>query len=165
VSECNEQIRGVHGESSDRLIVRRILVKNRTRSRTAPAQPASPQDVESFLDALRHPLKDAIVLLREVIRGAAPGISESIKWNAPSFHTSEHFATFHLRATDSVQVVLHRGAKPRADGGIRGSIADPTALLRWRDQNRAIVRFRDLADVQATRRALTTIVHQWLKFV
>ncbi|MEQ1612074.1 MAG: hypothetical protein ABL904_04925 [Hyphomicrobiaceae bacterium] len=49
--------------------------------------------------------------LRKVILGADPSISDGVKWNAPSFCTTEYFATINLRAKAGVEVILHFGAK------------------------------------------------------
>jgi Domain of unknown function (DU1801) len=82
---------------------------------------------------------------------------ENVKWNAPSFRTSEYFATFHLRAKDGVQVILHLGAKTW-DTAISGiTIADPESLLEWLAKNRASVKFRDLKDIE--------VIRQWLEHV
>lgn len=122
-------------------------------------------EVVAFLAGLKHPLKREIQLLREIILASSPGIDESIKWNAPSFSTSEHFATFHLRTPDRVQIVLHLGAKRRGHAGLREAIADPASLLEWRGADRAIVSFRSLEEIKAKRQALTAVVRQWLVFV
>lgn len=126
---------------------------------------ARPPDVETFLAELKHPLEREILLLRSIILAADPRITESIKWNAPSFSTTEHFATFHLRAKDAVQVVLHRGAKPRPGLLMRNTIADPAALLDWRSADRATVTFHDLQEVEARRKPFADIVREWVKFV
>lgn len=117
---------------------------------------------EAFVVALAHPQKPALLALREIIRGADPRVREAIKWNAPSFHTREHFATFHLRHRAGVLVVLHLGAKSRPDAGARERVADPAGLLTWRAPDRATVTFADLADVEAKRAAFTAVVRQWI---
>ncbi len=61
---------------------------------------SAPENVETFLASLDHPFKQEILALRQIILDADPSIAEDIKWNAPSFRTSEYFATFHLRAKD-----------------------------------------------------------------
>lgn len=122
-------------------------------------------DVESFIASLEHPFKREILALRAVILAADDGIAESIKWNAPSFSTSEHFATFHLRARDGVQVVLHLGAKPRPDAKVRATIVDDAALLQWRGSDRATVTFRDLRDVESKQNAFAGLIRQWITFV
>jgi hypothetical protein len=125
---------------------------------------ASPE-VEAFLAALHHPRKAEILAVREIIRGADPRIGEGIKWNAPSFRTSEWFATLHLRAKDGVQVVLHFGAKKRAGFAPRTAIADPDGLLEWAGEDRAFARFRDLAEVQAKQPAFAAVLRQWIEHV
>lgn len=129
-------------------------------------KPAPPDDVDALLAALDHPHLAEIRALRRIVLGADPRIAEGVKWNAPSFRTSEWFATFHLRARDGVQVILHFGAKARADvraGGV--AIADPGALLEWLATDRASVRFRDLADVEEKRPAFEAVVRGWIEHV
>ena len=76
--------------------------------------PEVAQEVEAFLEKLDHPRKPEIEALRRIILGAHASVHEGIKWNAPSFRTTEYFATFHLRAKDGVALIFHRGAKKRA---------------------------------------------------
>lgn len=139
-------------------------------SKTSSKKPAKrsaspPEDVETFLASLEHPLKQEILALRQIILGADPSITEGIKWNAPSFRTSEYFATFHLRAKEGVQVILHLGAKTR-DTSVSGiAIADPESLLEWLAKDRASVKLRDMKDVEARRSALADVIRQWIKHV
>jgi len=120
-------------------------------------------DVAALLDQLKHPRDREIRAIRELILAVDPGIQESVKWNAPSFYTSEHFATFHLRAKTGVQLVLHRGPKPRAAAGLRDAIPDPHGLLTWRGDDRAIVSFTDSDDVASKAAALQQIIRAWLE--
>ena len=117
--------------------------------------------VAAFLAALEHPSKDAIVALRDIVLAADARIAEGIKWNAPSFRTSDWFATFHLRAKPGVQLILHRGAKGRDDA--MQAIADPDGLLQWLGPDRASVRFRDIGEVEAKRTAFEALVRQWVE--
>jgi hypothetical protein len=133
----------------------------KTAKRTAPA----PENVETFLASLAHPFKQEILALRQAILGADPRIAEGIKWNAPSFRTSEYFATFQLRAKDGVQVILHLGAKKR-EASVSGiAVADPEALLEWLAKDRASLRFRDLKDIDARRSAFVTLIREWITHV
>ena len=126
----------------------------------SPVLDAVRDAVATFLAALEHPSKDAIVALRDIVLAADARIAEGIKWNAPSFRTSDWFATFHLRAKPGVQLILHRGAKVRADA--MEAIADPEGLLEWLGPDRASVRFRDLEDVQAKRTAFVALIRLWV---
>jgi hypothetical protein len=119
-------------------------------------------DVPAFLDALEHPHKDAIVALRAIILDADPSIDEGIKWNAPSFRTSEYFATFHLRAKKGVQMILHRGAKKR-EGSV--TIDDPDDMLEWLGADRASVVFADLDDVERRRATFASLIRSWITHV
>ena len=124
-----------------------------------------PGEVDAFIAALEHPHVPEIQRLREIILAAGPQVTESVKWNAPSFAAGEHFATFHLRAKQGVQVVLHLGVKPRPDAAARTEIADPGGLLEWRAADRATVTFKDAADIEARAGAFAAIVRQWIRFV
>jgi len=139
-------------------------MESKASSRKAAKRAAPPPaEVEAFLAALDHPRKAEITALRRVILGADPSIAEGIKWNAPSFRTSEWFATFHLRARDGVQVILHLGAKKR--DAPAPAVADPEGLLEWLGPDRASVEFRDPADVEARGPAFAVLVRRWIEYV
>jgi hypothetical protein len=123
--------------------------------------PAKPRDVEAFHASLDHSLKPEILAVRQVILGADPSITEGVRWNAPSFRTSEWFATFHLRAKAGLQVILPLGAKAR--GGPDIAFDDP--LLVWLGKDRASVTFRDAADVAAKRAAFAGLIRRWIEHV
>jgi hypothetical protein len=123
------------------------------------------EEVAAFLDALDHPRKPEIQTLRRIILDADPGIAEGIKWNAPSFRTSEWFATFHLRAKGGVQVILHFGAKVRDRSGARAAIADPESILTWLGDDRASATFRDREDVRARESAFAAVLRAWIRHV
>jgi hypothetical protein len=123
------------------------------------------KDVQAFLDALDHPHKPEILALRRIILDADPAIAEGIKWNAPSFRTSEWFATFHLRAKTGVQIILHFGAKVRDKSGARAAIADPESILTWLGDDRASATFRDGADVEARGGAFADVIREWIRHV
>ena len=125
----------------------------------------APTDVDVFLAKLRHPHADAFKALRTIILGADPRIAEGIKWNVPSFRTSEYFATFHLRTQRGVGVILHFGAKKRVDLTARVQIRDPQSMLVWLADDRAVVAFADLKDVQAKAQAFATLIRQWIGHV
>jgi hypothetical protein len=118
--------------------------------------------VIAFLHELDHPLKREIETIREIILGVSPEIREEIKWNAPSFRTSEHFATFNLRTSDRVRLILHLGAKVKDTASTGIDIEDPAGLLEWLAKDRCIVTFSDGEDVQAKRVALEAIVRAWI---
>jgi hypothetical protein len=119
--------------------------------------------VEAFLADLDHPLTPVILALRESLLQTDAAIGEAVKWNAPSFHTSEHFATMHLRQADAVQLILHLGAKKRTMP--KDAIDDPQQLLTWLGPDRASLTFTSVADVKGKRSALQAVVRQWMQHV
>lgn len=142
-----------------------------TRSTGSSAAPATRKltsadtaaAVDAFMAALDHPHKDAIEALRKVITGADRSIAEGIKWNAPSWRTTEYFATTHLRAKSGIALILHLGAKARS--GPAPEIDDPAGLLQWLAKDRAMLTFADAAAVKAQSAALRALLKQWLRFV
>jgi hypothetical protein len=131
----------------------------------AKAKKAVPATVNEFLRTLKHPLKPEVEALRKLILGADRKIGEGIKWNAPSFLAGEYFATVNLRATDSVQVILHLGAKVR-DTATKGmQIDDPQDLLKWLAKDRCMVTLKDMKDLKARGGALQAIVRQWIRYL
>jgi hypothetical protein len=45
---------------------------------------------------------------------------------------------------------------------MRDSIADPGALLEWRDANRATVTFADVKDIKRKERDFADIIRRWI---
>lgn len=126
--------------------------------------PKSP-DVESFFKTLQHPHARAFKALREAILDADSRIVEGIKWKVPSFRTTEYFATFHLRTKTGFAVILHFGAKTRPGFAPKTDIADPTGLLTWLADDRAVVLFKDRKDLDARRGDFLDLIRNWIKYL
>lgn len=132
----------------------------------AAATSGSPNagSVDAFFASCRDPRVAEWQALRRLILAVDPAIAEGIKWNAPSFRTGEHFATFHLRAKHGVQVILHLGAKPRPQAAAHGiAVEDPQGLLKWLAKDRAAVAFRDLTDIAAKEAAFVALIRAWIR--
>ena len=130
----------------------------------------SPGAVEDWLGAFDHPQRATLQAVREVVLSADPAIEEGIKWNSPSFRTTEWFATVNLRtkskagrADSPVAVILHLGAKKR--GGAATGIDDPDELLEWLGDDRAMLLFASAAEVRKRAAALRRILKAWLRCV
>jgi len=121
--------------------------------------------VVAYLRELDHPLKRDIEAVRRSILNVSTEIHEGIKWRVPSFRTSkEYFATFNVRSTDSVQLVLHLGAKIRPKQE-RPHIADPTHLIKWLAKDRCMLTLGSGRDIAKNRDALELIVRAWIEHV
>ena len=108
-------------------------------------------EVDIWFEALEHPLKDAMLRVREVIQGSDSRMVESIKWSAPTFSFQGNLVSFQPRAKKFVSLMFHRGSEiqgnhPRLEGD--------AALVRT-------MRFVDLSDVEAQREDLEAIVRAW----
>lgn len=119
-------------------------------------------DLPAFIASLAHPAEVEILALRAVILAADPRIGEAVKWNAPSFFTSDHFATMHLREKRGIGLILHFGAKKNAIAATGVAIDDPSALLQWLAKDRAIVRCQGLDEVRSKAAALTALLRLWI---
>lgn len=123
------------------------------------------QAVDDFMRALEHPSKPDVEALRKLILGADPSIAEGVKWNAPSFRTTEYFATTNIRAKAGVGLILHLGAKVRnlPDGAI--AIDDPGTLLKWLGKDRAMVEFAGKEEIEENKESVVAVLRQWIKYV
>ncbi len=126
---------------------------------------SSPQKIDpavaAFLRDLDHPLKAEIAAVRDLILGLGPEIGEGIKWKSPTFRTTEDFATVNLRSTDSLQLILHLGAKVRPDLA-DFEIDDPAGLLKRLGRDRRMATLGTGATFEANREAFTAVLRQWI---
>lgn len=146
-------------------IVRDIVQTSKSRSPAHNKPADTTQAVAEFMHGLEHSFKPLVQHLREVVLGADPSIAEGIKWNAPSFRTTEYFATTNLRAKAGVGLILHLGAKVRdlPDGAV--AIDDPGTLLKWLGKDRAMVEFAGKEELEEKREALVAVLRQWITYV
>ncbi|MEZ4403568.1 MAG: DUF1801 domain-containing protein [Kofleriaceae bacterium] len=132
-------------------------------ARRGAATPSA--DVGTFVRGLDHPLRREIERVRAVILGVDPAITEAIKWNAPSFRTTDFFATVHLRSRATLQLVFHTGAKAKATATTGVDVPDPAGLLRWLAPDRCLVTLGAGATFDANCDALAHLVAAWITWV
>ncbi len=111
---------------------------------------------------LDHPLKAVVKAVRDAVLRVRKPIGEAVKWNAPSFHHGEHFATFNLRSKEHVLLVIHAGAKPRPGAAFRRQVADEDNLVEWLAADRCVVKFTSVSDVNAKADALRRFLEDWI---
>jgi hypothetical protein len=116
-----------------------------------------PLDIETFMAQLDHSLKPEVEALRAIIKGVNPGISEQVKWNAPSFsYGDEYLATFHLRPTNYVHLVFHHPKTPTVTSEIlEGTYADGRRMAYFTDMDAVVARQAELERVIAELVALS----------
>ncbi|MGP4026115.1 DUF1801 domain-containing protein [Actinomadura sp. 3N407] len=107
--------------------------------------------VDDFMAELDHPLKAEVQETRDIIKGVNPGITEQIKWNAPTFSfDGGYLVTFNLRATDRVHLVFHDPEVVNIN----------SALLEGDMPGRRMTYFADMSEVTAGRAALEDVIRQ-----
>jgi hypothetical protein len=121
-----------------------------TANKTPSLSNANPQ-VDDWFQTLDHPLKEAMLLTRQIILDADERISESIKWSTPTFEFKGNLVSFQPKAKQFVSLMFHRGADIP---GEHPELEGDSALVR-------IMRFQDEADVEAHRSALQAVVRAW----
>ena len=118
------------------------------------------QETESYLAALDPSHKDAFTALCDLVRSVDGRIEETIKWNAPSFFITDHFATTGLTRDGTIRLVLHTGAKKRPDP-VSVALEDGD-FLTWAGTDRAVVTFADLHKVNEPAPRLARVLEQWI---
>ena len=133
-------------------------MKTKKKATQAKTTRKSSDDVEGWLATLKHARKADVLAVRALVLRALPGVTEHVKWNAPSFCVDgDDRVTMKLQPGDVVQLVLHRGAKARPVKGF--SFEDDSGLVRWVAADRGLVTISDLG---RERRALAALVKRWL---
>lgn len=117
-----------------------------------------------LLDGLDHPFKAEIEAVRKAILSVDKSITDGVKWNSLSFQTTEWFATVNLRSRDSVQLVMHLGAKAGKVAPAE-AIPDPKELLKWLGKDRALATLGSGAQLKAVLPAFKAIVKAWIRYV
>jgi hypothetical protein len=165
--------RGVEN-SSARGAQKRVTKSVRARplkERTVGREPGGSHrdaSVELFMQELDHPLKSELEAIRQLILGVSPEIREGIKWNSPSFRTTDWFATMNVHGRDGrprIRLVLHTGANVKASATTGLKITDPSGLLKWLAKDRCLVEIDDAKDLRVKQGALRRILRAWVEQV
>jgi hypothetical protein len=120
------------------------------------------EEVTHFMAELEHPFKKEIEQLRKIILEANKDLTETIKWNAPSFcFEGEDRITMRIHPPKQVQLIFHRGAKVQELPKER-LITDNSGLLVWKTNDRAVATFANMEDILSKTTVLTKIVGDWL---
>lgn len=123
------------------------------------------KDVPAFLAALDDDKRAQVEAVRAIVLAANPGLTENIKWNAPSYVLDgEDRVTFNAQNKEGlVKLVLHMGATRPEDKKAPPIMADDAGLAAWASDIRAIITFADADDVAAKSERLRDFVTRWLE--
>lgn len=119
------------------------------------------EEVTRFLDALKHPLRDEIELLRSILL-SEQDLEESIKWNGPNYSIhAEDRITMKIQPPKQIQLIFHRGAKKLEQPKIR-LIDDNSGLLTWKENDRAFASFKSVQEIENSTSDLKAIIQKWI---
>lgn len=121
-------------------------------------------EVTDFLDKLKHPFREEIEQLRNCILSANTALTENIKWNGPNYcFDNEDRITMRIQPpTKQVQLIFHRGAKKHSQPKDK-LIGNKSKMLIWKENDRAIISFKSLQDIDNGKAELTVIVNEWIQ--
>ena len=120
-------------------------------------------EVTALLDALNHPFRNEIELLRSLILSADSGLTENVKWNGPNYSFDhEDRITMRVQAPKQLQLIFHRGAKVKEQPKDK-LIKDASGLLAWKENDRAVASFKNMAEIESKKEDLTTIIRDWIR--
>jgi len=121
-----------------------------------PTEPINrTEQVDAFMEKLHHPFKAEVEAMRKIIKKVNKGITEEVKWKAPSFSYKGYMVTFNLWEKKRVHLVFHNGA----------ILKDKTGLLEGDYPDRRMMYFSDMKDVKAKKAALESFVKEWIKLM
>jgi hypothetical protein len=108
-------------------------------------------DVDAWFQAKQHPQIELMAAVRRVILGADARITESIKWQTPTFAYKGNIVSINPTAKAYVSLLFHRGASISGDHPILEGGGD---IARY-------ARFDSAADLDARRQELEAVVRAW----
>ena len=116
-----------------------------------------------FLNEQKHPFRKEIEELRNYILSSNSALTENIKWNGPNycFHHEDRITMRIQPPTKQVQLIFHRGAKKQTQPKDK-LISNKSKMLVWKENDRAIVTFKSLQDIENGKVELTEIVTEWI---
>jgi hypothetical protein len=107
-------------------------------------------DVDRWFDERGHPLDAVMRRARDVILGADPRVTETIKWKTPTFEFRGNIASFNP-SKQHVSILFHRGAEIPGDHKL---LEGDGKLVRT-------ARFADLEELEASRAELAGVIQAW----
>jgi hypothetical protein len=107
--------------------------------------------VDAWMAKYDNPMKPVVQAVREVILNADKRITETIKWQAPTFVYKGNLASFFPKSKQHASLMFHQGASIKGDfpsfegGGETGRM----------------MKFADLAEVKKKSAELRRVVKAW----
>lgn len=111
------------------------------------------KDVDAWMAVYDNPQKDLVQAVRLAILDADPRITETIKWQAPTFVYKGNIASFFPRAKKHASLMFHKGAEIPGDfPNLEGEDNKEARQMKFADHN----------DLAAKRDELQAVVRAWI---
>lgn len=122
-------------------------------------------EVTRFLNELNHPFIEEINELRTIVLNSDKEIVENIKWNGPNYtFNNQDFLTLKINPPNKIQLIFHRGAKKLKQP--ENKLIDTTSsLLIWKENDRAVITFFSMNEIDNSKLELSEIIHNWIKAI
>ncbi|MEQ1723586.1 MAG: DUF1801 domain-containing protein [Pseudobdellovibrio sp.] len=130
-----------------------------------PKKPVSAKlrEVQTFINNLKHPMKMDVQRVRNAIHDCMPGITEQLKWKAPSFiYEGDDRITFNFTSEKNLKLILHRGAKVKDASDF--NFEDTSGLIVWKAKDRGEITLSGTEDVSKNLNVLTPLFRAWFKY-
>ncbi len=111
--------------------------------------PTNPE-VDAWFDRYEHPAKDTMLRVRGIIL-SDERVTETIKWQSPTFMYEGNMASFNPRTKAHVSLMFHTGA----------SIPGDHPLLEGGGKTARYAKFTTVEEVNESASALLSIVDAW----
>ena len=108
--------------------------------------------VDEWFATYDNPQKPLVMAVRDVVLDADERVTETIKWQAPTFVFAGNIASFYPRSKKHVSLMFHQGA----------SLPDPDGLLEGEGDTSRVAKFLDADDLAAKAGALQALVRAWV---
>jgi uncharacterized protein YdhG (YjbR/CyaY superfamily) len=121
-------------------------------------------EVTTLLEELNHPFRNEIEELRIWILNANNNLQENIKWNGPNYcFENEDRITMRIQPpTKKIQLIFHRGVKKQTQPKDK-LISHESKILVWKENDRAIMTFKSLSEIESSKTDLTEIINEWIE--
>lgn len=121
-------------------------------------------DVNIFLEALDHPFRKEIDVLRRIILAAVPDLKEDIKWNGPNYtYIGSDLITMRVNPPKmQVQLIFHQGHQKKMQPSSR-LIDFEENYLTWKENDRAVATFTSIEQIEINELSLSNLIRLWIK--
>lgn len=119
-------------------------------------------EVNRFLDAMNHPLRQEIDALRMIILNSNIQLTENIKWNGPNYcFDGQDRVTLKINPPKKLQLIFHRGAKKLPQPAEK-LIDSAYSKIDWKENDRAVITFLTLKEIEESQSMLQYFIKQWI---